>query len=221
MRNRRQRLRPILDQLDDRCLLSGYSPLSTSGYTPSQISSAYGLNAITFTSSSGSKVKGDGSGETIALIELYSDPNILSDLSTFDARYNLPNPSLTVLNQAGSRTDSGWAQEQALDVEWAHSIAPGANILLVQAAPADTQTQELQNLLNAVNAARNTAGVVAVSMELGVQMRCPTSPRTIHISRPRRAMQVSPSSPRAETAGLSSTQRHLPMSFPSEAPRSI
>ena len=167
MRNRRQRLRPILDQLDDRCLLSGYSPPSTSGYTPSQISSAYGLNAITFTSSSGSTITGNGSGETIALIEMYSDPNIQSDLSTFDLKYNLPSASLSVVNQAGSQTDSGWAQEQALVVEWAHAIAPGANILLVEAAPSNSQTQELQNLLNAVNVARNTAGVVAVSMSWG------------------------------------------------------
>ena len=51
MRNRRRglSLRPLLDQLDDRCLLSGF--------TPAQLTSAYGLNAITFTSSSG---RGEG-----------------------------------------------------------------------------------------------------------------------------------------------------------------
>jgi hypothetical protein len=167
MRNRRQRFRPDWDQLDLRCLLSGYSPNSPSGYTPSQLTSAYGLNAITFTSSSGSTVKGDGTGETIALIEMFSDPNLQSDLETFDAKYSLPNPTLTVVNQAGSQTDSSWAVEQSLDVEWAHAVAPGANILVVEAAPSGSQSQELGNLLNAVNAARNTAGVVAVSMSWG------------------------------------------------------
>lgn len=54
-----------------------------------------------------------------------------------------------------------------MDVEWAHAIAPGANILVVEAAPSYSQTQELQNLLNAVNTARNSAGVVAVSMSWG------------------------------------------------------
>ena len=44
---------------------------------------------------------------------------------------------------------------------------PGASILVVEAAPSYSQTQELQNLLNAVNTARNTAGVVAVSMSWG------------------------------------------------------
>ena len=54
-----------------------------------------------------------------------------------------------------------------LDVEWAHAMAPGANILVVEAAPSGSPTQELQNLLNAVNTARNSPGVVAVSMSWG------------------------------------------------------
>jgi subtilase family serine protease len=167
MRYRRQRFRPDWDRLDHRCLLSGFSPVLSSGYMPSQIVNAYGLNAITFASSTGSTVKGDGAGETIALIEINSDPNLQSDLETFDANYGLPNPTLTVVNQAGSQTDSSWAVEQSLDVEWAHAIAPGANILVVEAAPSGSQTQELQNLLNAVNTARNSPGVVAVSMSWG------------------------------------------------------
>ncbi len=169
MRNRRRgpRYRPFLDELDDRCLLSGFSPYEPSGLTPAQVTAAYGLNDITFTSKTGAVVPGNGSGETIALIEMYHDPNIQSDLATFDAKYDLPTPSLTVVDQAGNQTDSGWALEESLDVEWAHAMAPGANILVVEAAPSYSQTQELQNLLNAVNTARNTAGVVAVSMSWG------------------------------------------------------
>src|SRR5271166_5342707 len=113
---RARRALPLLDQLDDRCLLSGY--------TPAQITTAYGVNAITFTSSTGSTIKGDGSGQTIALIEEYHDANIQSDLKTFDAKYNLPNPSLTVVNQAGNQTNNSWALEESLDVEYAHTIAP-------------------------------------------------------------------------------------------------
>ncbi len=137
------------------------------GYSPAQVTGAYGLNAITFTSPTGSTAKGDGNGETIALIELYHDPEIQSNLQTFDARYHLPNPALEQINQAGSETDGGWANEESLDVEWAHAVAPGASILVVEAAPSSSQTQELQNLLNAVNTARNTPGVVAVSMSWG------------------------------------------------------
>ncbi len=148
------RSRPVLDQLDDRSLLSGL--------TPSQLTTAYGLNAISFTSSSGSTVKGDGTGETIALIEAYNDPNIASDLHKFDVKYNLPDPKLTVIDQAGSQTNSGWASEEALDVEWAHAIAPGANIVVVEA-----RSQSITDLLEAVNTARSTAGVVAISMSWG------------------------------------------------------
>jgi hypothetical protein len=169
MRNCRHARRafPLLSQLEDRCLLSGYRHHQASGYTPAQITSAYSLNAITFTSPTGKTIKGDGSGETIALIEEYHDPNIQSDLSTFDTKYGLPNPSLTVVNQAGSQTNNSWALEESMDVEYAHAIAPGANILVVEAAPSNNQTQELLNQLYAENTARNTTGVTVISMSWG------------------------------------------------------
>ena len=150
---------PVLDPLDDRCLLSGY--------TPAQITTAYGLNAITFRSSDGSTIQGDGAGQTIALVEEYHDPNIRSDLETFDRTYDLSNASLTVVNQAGHRTNNSWALEESMDVEYAHAIAPAARILVVEAAPASSQKKELQNQLHAVNTARDAKGVVAVSMSWG------------------------------------------------------
>ena len=107
-------------------------------------------------------VKGDGTGETIALIEAYHDPSITSDLKTFDATFGLPDPSMTVVDQAGQASDDGWALEESLDVEWAHAIAPGANILVVEAS-----SQSLPALVTAVNTARNTPGVVAISMSWG------------------------------------------------------
>ncbi|MDB5174643.1 MAG: pcp 3, partial [Phycisphaerales bacterium] len=59
-------------------------------------------------------------------------------------------------------TDAGWAGEIALDVEWAHAIAPQANILLVSA-----NSQSLGDLLTAVDYARNAPGVSTVSMSWG------------------------------------------------------
>jgi subtilase family serine protease len=132
-----------------------------SGLTPAQLTHAYGLDAIAFRTSSGT-VTGNGSGETIALVEAYHDSTLSSDLATFDQEYNLPAPSLTVVNQAGQVANNGWALEEALDVEWAHAIAPGANLLVVEA-----KSQSRQDLLNAVNTARYTPGVVAVSMSWG------------------------------------------------------
>ena len=136
--------------------------------TPAQITSAYGLNGISFTSSSGTKVAGDGSGQTIALVEMYSDPNIQAALNVFDAQYNLPNTTLNVINQAGSQTNSGWAQEESLDVEWAHAMAPGAKIDVIEAAPGNTDSQVLANLMTAVQTANHTAGVTVVSMSWGM-----------------------------------------------------
>ena len=112
-------------------------------------------------------MKGDGSGVTIALIEMYHDPNLASDLATFDQKYGLPTPTLTVVNLAGTQTNSSWGEEESLDVEWAHAIAPGANILVVEAAPGNTESQQLQNLMAAVQTASTTPGVAVVSMSWG------------------------------------------------------
>src|SRR5438067_942873 len=134
MRTRRRGLGLVWDRLDDRCLLSGF--------TPDQLTHAYGLDAITFTTSSGATIKGDGSGQTIALIEAYHNPTLVSDLHTFDRTYNLPDPALTVVNLGGPLSNAGWALEESLDVEWAHAIAPGANLVVVEA-----QSQSRPHLL--------------------------------------------------------------------------
>jgi hypothetical protein len=151
---RRRDLFPSWDRLDERCLLSGLSPAS--------ITSAYDLGAITLTARNGSTVKGNGAGETIALIEAYHDPSIASDLHVFDTTYGLPDPTLTVVDQAGGQTNDDWALEESLDVEWAHAIAPAANILVVEAG-----SQTVAGLIAAVNTAKSTPGVVAISMSWG------------------------------------------------------
>ncbi len=95
---------------------------SPTGYTPQQMRHAYGFDQLTQT----------GAGQTIYIIDAYSQPNIASDLQTFDAQFGLPNPTLNILTPQGSaRYNSGWGQEISLDVEWAHAIAPGATIDLV------------------------------------------------------------------------------------------
>ncbi|HEV3311851.1 MAG TPA: hypothetical protein VG815_15175, partial [Chloroflexota bacterium] len=147
--------------------MSAYGQPQTGGYTPVEITAAYGLNGITFNSSAGTPVNGNGAGETIALIEEYHDPNIRTDLTTFDSAYQLPGASLTVVNLAGNQTNNTWALEESMDVEWAHAIAPGAKILVVEATPSNSETRELQNQLAAVAIARNTLGVVAISMSWG------------------------------------------------------
>jgi hypothetical protein len=176
---RRRRRPPSLECLESRDLLSvatpqyvllphggGAAPLGSpgpSGTTPSQIRHAYGFDQITF---SNGTVKGDGSGTTIAIVDAYDDPNIANDLKAFDAKFNLSDPTFTKVNQTGGTTmpsaDSGWASEIALDVEWSHAIAPGANILLVEA-----NSNSFSDLLTAVSFAAKQTGVVAVSMSWG------------------------------------------------------
>ncbi|HEX3655200.1 MAG TPA: fibronectin type III domain-containing protein, partial [Pirellulales bacterium] len=134
------------------------------GYTPAEIRTAYGFNNVSFGSTAA-----NGAGQTIAIIDAYNDPNIASDLATFDAQFGIAAPaSLKVVNQSGGSnlpgTDSsgGWEVETALDVEWAHAIAPAANILLVEA-----NNDSDSNLFGAVNYAREQAGVSVISMSWG------------------------------------------------------
>ncbi len=117
MRRRSRSLRPSLDPLDDRCM--------PSGLTPAQVSDTYGINAISFRSASGAAIPGTGAGETIALIEAYHDPSLATDLHVFDQAYHLPAPRLTVVDEAGSKTNSTWASEETLDVEWRMRSRPG------------------------------------------------------------------------------------------------
>lgn len=131
------------------------------GYSPAQIRHAYGFDQITFGS-----VQGTGAGQTIAIVDAYDDPNIFKDLDFFDNTFGLPGSASSVLTKATPegkpQANSSWAGETALDVEWAHAIAPGAHILLVEAA-----SNSLSDLLNAVTYAAGQNGVVAVSMSWG------------------------------------------------------
>ncbi len=131
---------------------------ASSGLSPQQVDSAYGISSISF-----SGVTGNGSGQTIAIVDAYNDSNIASDLAAFDKSYGLSAPpSFTVDNLGTSTTNSGWAVETALDVEWAHAVAPEANIVLVEAPSAS-----MSALMNAVTAASQLQGVSVVSMSWG------------------------------------------------------
>jgi hypothetical protein len=174
--------RPLLEELEKRVVLTRfatptyvlYHPLHNSsagdfvrpaatGYVPDQIRHAYGFDQIRFQNGA---VQGDGSGQTIAIVDAYDDPNIISDLKAFDQYFGLPNPVFTKVAQDGSSNyptaDANWAMEITLDVEWAHAMAPGAHILLVE-----SQDSSYTNLLAAVDYAASKPGVAVVSMSWG------------------------------------------------------
>ena len=130
---------------------------SPTGLSPATIQAAYNFP----TSSTA------GAGQTIAIVDAYDDPTAENDLNVFSSYYHLPpcttaNGCFTKVNQTGGtkypRSDSGWALEISLDVQWAHAIAPGAKILLVEAS-----SNSFANLLAAEDYAGLHAGYVSNS----------------------------------------------------------
>jgi subtilase family serine protease len=103
---------------------------------------------------------------TIAIVDAYDDPAAWPDLQKFDQHFGLPDPAFRKVNQTGGAilpaANNSWAQEIALDVEWAHTIAPAAAILLVEA-----NSNNFSDLLTAVRYAASLRGVGAVSMRWG------------------------------------------------------
>lgn len=123
---------------------------SPTGYSPAQVRTAYNLPLT-------------GGTGTIAIIDAYGYSSASNDLNKFSAQFSLPVANFEKHMMANSlRNNSGWDLEQALDIEWAHAIAPNAKILLVEAKSASGT-----DLLNAVNYARNRSDVVAISMSWG------------------------------------------------------
>jgi subtilase family serine protease len=110
-------------------------------YQPAQIQQAYHLPAL--------YARGiTGRGTTIVIVDSFGSPTITSDLAAFDQAFGLPAPpSFRIIAPAGqvpaydpNNSDMvGWAGETTLDVEYAHVIAPGANLLLVRTPVPETE----------------------------------------------------------------------------------
>jgi subtilase family serine protease len=110
-------------------------------YEPAQIRQAYDLPAL--------YAKGvTGKGTTIVIVDSFGSPTIGHDLTAFDQVFGLPAPpSFKIIQPAGpvprynpGNSDMvGWAGETTLDVEYAHTVAPGASILLVETPVSETE----------------------------------------------------------------------------------
>jgi hypothetical protein len=132
------------------------TPTYQSGYQPSQLRAAYGF--VGLACSGGATC---GAGQTIAIVDAYDAPSIASDLAAFNSQFGLPcnNCFQRLMPQGPPKADAGWALEASLDVEWAHAMAPGATILLVEATSAS-----ISSLLSAVDyAVAQGASVVSMS----------------------------------------------------------
>lgn len=127
-----------------------------------------------------------GGDKAIAIVDAYHDPNAFNDLSFFNGQFGVPGinsgptgfqvvfaPALTPSETCLTPTKkapppakgTGWDVEESLDIEWAHAMAPGATLYLVEA-----QSNTFNDLFCAVILASNlvkTAGGGEVSMSWG------------------------------------------------------
>ena len=91
---------------------------------------------------------------------LYDQYGDASSFLTVLNQYGQPD-SLPLTDPSGVGTDN-WEVEEELDVEWAHAMAPGAQIVLVEA-----NSQSLSDLMAGVATAAAQPGVSVVSMSWG------------------------------------------------------
>jgi subtilase family serine protease len=101
------------------------------GYYPCDLQLAYSLPVS------------EGTGQTVAIVDAYDDPNAESDLGEYRSTFGLPacttaNGCFKKVNQSGQQSsypsaDSGWAEEESLDLDMVSAICPNCHIILVEA----------------------------------------------------------------------------------------
>ncbi|MFV8186961.1 MULTISPECIES: putative Ig domain-containing protein [unclassified Streptomyces] len=125
-------------------LASALAAAAPSGLGPANLHSAYNLPST------------GGSGMTVAVVDAYNDPNAASDLATYRSQFGLSactkaNGCFKQVSQTGSTTslpsnDSGWAGEEALDIDMVSAVCPNCSIILVEANSAnDTDLGTAEN----------------------------------------------------------------------------
>jgi subtilase family serine protease len=130
---------------------NGPIPFAPCGYVASQLRGAYGVASAV---ASGT----DGRGQTVAIIDAYASPTIVSDVNTYSSLHGMPTFQGNQFNQVVApgtyrrpqnpkQDPQGWSGEETLDVEAVHSMAPGANIVYVGAP---NNYQDLDAALNHV-----------------------------------------------------------------------
>ncbi len=136
-------------------------------YSPQQIRSSYGVDSVAPLPSG---MPNYGQGQTIVLVDSYGSPTAAADLQHFHNTffssmpapkfrevYPLGNPPYQTCNGNGAQLSgqcaaAGWTGEATLDIEWAYSIAPEANIVLLATPPAETEgVQGLPNMMKAIS----------------------------------------------------------------------
>lgn len=151
---------------------------SPSGETPQSIRPVYNLPST-------------GGSNVIAIVDAYDYPTAQNDLNVFSNAFGLPpcttsNGCFQVVYASGTkpRSNCGWAQEESLDIEWAHAMAPSARIILVEA-----KSSSFTDLFKAVDVASklaspNGTGFGEVSMSWGGSEFSSESSNDFHFTQP-------------------------------------
>jgi len=131
-------------------------------YGPAAIRAAYGVDALIAAGA-------DGHGQTIVIVDAFGSPFVDADLQIYNTTFGLPAANFqqiympdTPAYSASNGTMVGWTAEIALDVEWAHAMAPAASIVLV-AAKSNDET----DLIAALNYALDHLSPNAISLSFG------------------------------------------------------
>jgi hypothetical protein len=145
--------------------------LPSTVFVPSQIRTAYGINLL--------PAANQGQGVTIGIVDELIDPTIVGDVQQFSAAFGLPqldgvggDGTFTQINDTalgvpGVSPPNGTSIETALDVEWAHSMAPKANIVLVYVPATGTLFNQFNQICHGMQFAASQPNVVAVSTSYG------------------------------------------------------
>ncbi len=135
--------------------------LPGNGLTPNGLKTLNGVNQIQFANG----VKADGTGMTVAIVLGYDYPTVWADLQAFDQQFNLPDPpSFIRIAADGTRNyptmlNPNGAREADMDTQMVHAMAPGANILFIEAA-----SQSRTDVDNAIEYAGSLPGVDVASV---------------------------------------------------------
>ncbi|MGC2112476.1 MAG: S53 family peptidase [Candidatus Korobacteraceae bacterium] len=126
------------------------------GETPASLGCVYDIvsNPLSGCPVVGTTQNPTGGSGVIVIVDAYDYPSAASDLSTFSSTFGLPQANFSVQYASGRKPSngctSGWQGEESLDIEWAHAMAPGAQIVLMEASSASNSA-----LYQAVTAANS------------------------------------------------------------------
>ncbi|HUA16090.1 MAG TPA: hypothetical protein VMG31_12400 [Verrucomicrobiae bacterium] len=161
-------------------------PFTGYGYeTPASLACVYGLvTTVSGCNPNSTTNTPTGGSQSIAIVDAFDDPEAEGDLAWFSLQFGLPlktsqiqvvwaNPITASCYYGGVPIDEtgGWELEESLDIEWAHAMAPGATIYLVEAC--SNYDSDLQQ---AVLVANNLVqcGKTEINATSGALGKCPT-----------------------------------------------